>query len=330
MMEFTDHTGMCRYLICVILSGLPLFAASFPEADISNGVVHAKILLPDPDHGYYRGTRFDWAGVIESLTYASHDFFGKWFEHYDPHLHDAIMGPVEEFRSEDGALGYAEAKPGGTFVKIGVGVLRKPDDRPYVFARTYELIGTGKRVVRPGRDRVEFVQTLSDGEGYAYEYRKTVRLAPGKPELILEHTLKNTGKRVIETSVYDHDFYVIDGQPTGPDFVVKFAFAPHATDSFQGLAEIRGNDLVYLKELQPRRSVAGYLEGFSDKPADNDIRVENTKVRAGVRETGDRPISKFYFWSIRTTVCPEAYIHMRIEPHKQFKWGIKYDFYTLK
>ena len=37
----------------------------------------------------------------------------------------AIRGPVEEFNSEGGPLGYAEAAPGEGFLKIGVGVLRR-------------------------------------------------------------------------------------------------------------------------------------------------------------------------------------------------------------
>ena len=45
---------------------------------------------------------------------------------------------------------------------------------------------------------------------------------------MLEHSLRNTGAKPIETSVYEHNFYVIDGQPAGPDFTVKFPFAPRA------------------------------------------------------------------------------------------------------
>ena len=50
---------------------------------------------------------------------------------------DAITGPVEEFRSIDGALDYDLAKHGGLFVKIGVGVLRKAGDSPYEFMYPY-------------------------------------------------------------------------------------------------------------------------------------------------------------------------------------------------
>lgn len=112
-----------------------LVAASIPQAEISNGTVRALLYLPDAQDGYYRGTRFDWAGVIAHLEYAGHNYAGQWFPKYDPKLHDAIMGPAEEFRTEDAALNYDAAKPGGTFVKIGVGVLRKPDDKPYVFQK---------------------------------------------------------------------------------------------------------------------------------------------------------------------------------------------------
>ena len=75
---------------------------TYPTAHISNGLVNAVVYLPDAKTGYYRGSRFDWSGVIGCLTYKGHNYFGVWFPHYDPYLHDAITGPVEEFRSEKG------------------------------------------------------------------------------------------------------------------------------------------------------------------------------------------------------------------------------------
>src|SRR3954469_11667257 len=93
-----------------------------PQASISNGEIHAKLYLPDAAHGYYQGLRFDWSGVVASLEYKNHNYFGVWFPEYDPKRHDAITGPVEEFGGDEGGLGYNAAKPGDTFVKIGVGV----------------------------------------------------------------------------------------------------------------------------------------------------------------------------------------------------------------
>src|SRR5689334_23225472 len=124
----------------LLLAGGILAAADFPEAEISNGSIRATLRLPDPARGYYRGTRFDWSGVISSLQYKGHEYFGQWFEKYDPKTHDAIMGPVEEFRTGDAGLGYDEARTGGTFIRIGVGVVRKPEEPQYRQFNTYDIV----------------------------------------------------------------------------------------------------------------------------------------------------------------------------------------------
>jgi hypothetical protein len=314
--------GFC--LAVAILAG-----ADFPQVEISNDLLRAKLYLPDPERGYYRGTRFDWSGVIASLKYEGHDYFGPLFDQHDPKVHDNIRGPVEDFRTNNGGLGYDEAKPGDTFIKIGVGVLRKPEERRYNQSRYYEIVNSGKWRSRKGRDGVEFEQELSDGKGYSYVYRKTVRLAKGKPELVLEHRLRNTGTKAIETAVYDHNFFVIDGQPSGPEFAVKFPFELRATPGLKDAAEVRGTQIVYLRELAQGEAIITTLEGFGTTAADYDIRIENSKVRAGVRITGDRPLSNLVFWSGRRSLCPEPYINMHIEPGQESTWRINYEFYTL-
>lgn len=311
----------------LILAGLAP-AADYPVAEISNGVIRAKLPLPDADRGYYRGTRFDWSGEISSLEYQGHQFFGQWFDHYDPKLHDAIMGPVEEFRTNDAGLGYAEAKPGGTFIRIGVGVVRKPDEPAYEMFKTYEIVDPGKWTTRKGQDWIEFTHELKDETGYSYVYSKTVRLVKGKPELTLEHSLKNTGTKAIETAIYDHNFFVIDNQTTGPDVVVRFPFAPKPTKDLQGLAEVRGNDLVYRQVLKGQ-SVFTEMEGFGGGASDYDFRIENRKSGAGVHIRGDQPLAKLVFWSIRTVACPEPYVQMHIAPGQESRWKLTYDFYTI-
>jgi hypothetical protein len=316
-------------IVTLALTASAAFAADPPSAGISNGVVRAKVYLPDAQQGYYRATRFDWSGQVASLEYKGHNYFGQWFEKYDPKINDAIMGPVEEFLTNGAGLGYAEAKPGENFVKIGVGAIRKPDEPRFRQFSTYEIADSGKWSVRKGRDWVEFTQQLPDTSGYGYVYKKTLRLTKNKPEMVLEHRLKNTGKKTIESSAYEHNFYMIDGLPTGPDVVVKFPFEVKATANLNGLAEVRGKELIYLKELQRGQTVQSNLVGYGDTAKDYDIRVENRKAGAGVRQTGDRPIERINYWSIRTTACPEAYVHMKIEPGKEFTWRIAYEFYTL-
>jgi hypothetical protein len=316
-----------RFMSLLLAAGI-LTAADFPEAEIRNSSIQAKLLLPDPAKGYYRGTRFDWSGVISSLQYKGHQYFGQWFEKYDPKTHDAIMGPVEEFRTGETGLGYDEARTGGTFIRIGVGAVRKPEEAQYRQFNTYEIVDNGKWTVHKAPDRVEFIHRLSNS-GYAYEYRKVVKLAKDKPQLILEHTLRNTGNRVIETNVYDHNFFVIDGTPTGPDASVEFPFDLQATRDLKDMAEVKAHKLAYRRDLEKGESVYTELQGYGKSAADYDIRIENQKAGAGVHIVGDQPLARVVFWSIRTTLCPEPYIQMRIEPGQEKKWTITYDFYTL-
>src|SRR6202048_1606723 len=254
-----------------------LLAEDYPKAEISNGLIHAELMLPDSQHGSYRGTRFDWSGIISSLQFGGHEYFGRWYERHDPKIHDAITGPVEEFRTNDSGLGYDEAKADGTFVRIGIGTVRKPDEKTYRPYETYDIVDPGKWTIRKHKDRIEFTQRLRSDEGYAYVYRKTVRLVKGKPELLLEHSLKNTGQKAIDTTQYNHNFFVIDHEVVGPDIVVKFAFTPVSTRGFHDRAAIVGHEIHFPHELVGKNGVFSELTGSQNEVKDYDFRVENLK-----------------------------------------------------
>lgn len=319
-----------RAFIVSLIAVSTLGAQGFPEAMISNGQVDAKLYLPDPARGYYRGTRFDWSGVIASLKYKGHEYVGVWFDKYDPKLHDAILGPVEEFRTNEAGLGFDEAKAGDTFVRIGVGAVRRPDMAPYQLFKTYDIVDGGKWTTKPGKDRVEFIHELKDTNGYGYIYKKTVRLEKGKPVMVLEHSLKNTGRKAIETVQYNHNFFVFDGLYSGPGTTVKFAFEPKAARELKGFVAFDGKEIKYLKQMEKGESVFTEVSGYGGSASDYDMRIEHAKAGTGVRITGDQPISSMNFWSIRTTVCPEPYIQLRVEPGSEKKWNIRYELYTLK
>lgn len=302
---------------------LPLLLAlaaegPFPSATISSGELTAQLYLPDAKVGYYRGTRFDWSGQIGSLRSGQHEYFGQWFEKYDPKLHDSIQGPVEEFSE----LGFADAAPGGEFVRVGIGVVRRPDAKPFDRFRTYEITDPGRWEVRRGKDRVTMTHTVR-GAGYAYRYTKTVRLR-GK-EMVIAHELQNTGSKAMELTQYNHQFFVMDGKPTGPETQVTFPFSlqPKRVPAAE-LATVAGGEIQYRRELQKGESVFGT---FAGAPAEGyDIRVGRKDTGASVRIRGDRPIESLVFWSIRTTVCPEPYVRVDTAPGKKTAWSYRYTF----
>ncbi len=317
-----------RFFLPLILAffSVGLNAQEVPQASITNGLVTAKLYLPDVNNGYYRGTRFDWGGVMPELTYKNHSFFGKWFEQYSPTLHDAIMGPVEDFSP----VGYETAEPGGRFVKIGIGVLTRPDTGKYFFAKTYPVVDYGKWQVTKKPDQVTFTHILRD-PACSYDYVKTVRLVKGKSDLVLTHRFKNTGKETVETNVYDHNFFVFDTLSVAPGYEISFPF-PIDTDTAKSSpnGQIRGNSILITKAFTKSDHVYyRSIEGFGPTAKDYDIRIENHTTGAGVRITCDRPLSKVVFWSAIKTVCPEPYITLKARPGEEFTWTITYHFYTL-
>jgi hypothetical protein len=316
-------------LCSLVLISARALADEYPSVDLSNGLIKMKLFLPDPEKGYYRGTRFDWSGVMPKLEYKGHNYFDEWKTTHDPGIHDDIVGPVEEFRSKGSALGYDDAKPGETFVKIGIGLLEKIEEPRYRFAHSYKILDTGTWKVENGDDWIIFQHDFSDESGWGYLYTKRIGLSKDEPSFIIEHSLKNIGSKHIETHQYNHNFFVIDGTPIGKAYVLRFPFEVKATRDLRGIMEARGNELIFVQDLE-EGSLFTELEGFGDSADDHEIVIENTKTGAGVKITGDRPISLFNFWTIKTTVCPEPYIELNIAPGEEEEWETEYLFCTLE
>ena len=102
---------------------------------------------------------------------------------------------------------------------------------------------------------------------------------------------------------------------------------PRPMRPLNGLAEVRGQDVVYLQQFEKGQTLFTEVEGFGAGPGDYDFRLENRKTGAGVRIRGTRPLEKLYFWSAQKTVCPEPYIDVSVAPGKESTWRITYEFY---
>ena len=318
------------------------YPGGYPQTRLSNGALNVTVYLPDAQKGFYRGTRFDWAGVIGSLEYDGHSYYGPFFEKFNPAVRDVVIGdpieagvnsaasgPVEEFISADEtALGYAEAKPGESFCKIGVGSLKKLDNAPYSSYTNYPILDGGKRTVKSGRDWIEFTQQLDCGSGYGYTYTKTIRLLENEPEMTIEHRLVNTGTKPIDTRVYDHNFTSIDHQPTGPDVVMSFSFHPVPNKPMSAPATVQGNQIVFPKELKGHDTFDRKFTGFGNTAADYQIRVENHKTGAGVTIRGDRPLVDLEVWAVRTVVAAEPYVEIKVPIAGDFAWKYTYRYST--
>jgi hypothetical protein len=308
---------------------------SLPHRDITNGIVSAKVYLPGED-GFYRGTRFDRSGVVTHATYKGQDYGQYWFSSYSPDVHDffwhdhqvtvqpasAIAGPAEEFDQ----IGFDDAPLGGTFLKIGIGMLKRDTDK-YDHVHPYPVVNEGTRTATATKNSVRLTQALSDPtSGFGYSYVKTVTLVPGKAQMTVAHVLKNTGKKDIVTTIYCHNFLSLS--PGDENITLTAPFALTATKPLApDAARIDGKTLTYLRPIAEGESVTSPITGFGGGVGDYDFKVMNTKTGFGERIRADQPLAQINFWSIRTTFSWEPYIAISLKPGETKRWTYTYDYF---
>jgi hypothetical protein len=317
-------------------------AAQPPQVEIKSDRISARIYLPDKERGFYRATRFDWSGIIFDLEFAGHHLYKPWFTSTDETVRDfvyktdgiavapnsAMTGPVEEFQKP---IGYDTAKPGETFLKVGVGLLRKADDTPYQFAKHFELVDGGTWTTRKTSNSITFEQVLGNAQSnYGYIYTKTLRLLGKERQLVIEHHLRNIGQLPITTVVYDHNFLTIDDKTIGTDYsiTVPYDIKPNRPLDPK-FVTIAGNRAEYIADLHGEDRASFNMQGFSDSPKDYDFRIVNKSAQLEVRIVGDHPLANANVWSIRNVIGVEPFINVSADPGKEFAWIYTYTYSDL-
>ncbi len=313
-------------------------AAAPPHVILEDGGVKFTLYKADATHGFYRGTRFDHAGVFGHVEFAGHKIFGPWKGSHDPTNHDDIVGPCDEFGIEK-ALGYDDAKVGGTFLKIGVGVLERPKEEKYSFANKY-------KVVKPLEWKVSEVEGATipiqiwgaeqSANGYGYRFTKVLtahenpRRVVRSPVIRLEYVLKNTGEKRITTDFYNHNFFNVDADPIGPNYSFAFPVDVKAKDlkgKFGDLVELNDKAFRFKDKLPSGEFVMAELTGFDPKDEKHrtfEMRHKPSGVTVKVQHS--YPFAKFNVWGIKTTICPEPYMAIDLKPGEEMKWSITYTF----
>ena len=72
----------------------------YKQVRLSNGIINLSIMLPDRDEGFYRSTRFDWSGMVGTLTHGKHSFVCPWILPHDPLGPKYGIGTAEESEDE--------------------------------------------------------------------------------------------------------------------------------------------------------------------------------------------------------------------------------------
>src|SRR5439155_23929807 len=113
-------------------------------------------------------------------------------------------------------------------------------------------------------DTIEFRQQLKAPRGWGYEYVKRLAL-PAGDELTIEHRLKNTGTKAIDTEQYCHNFVILDQQPVGPGYRLGFKFNPRAKRDLKDAAKVEKEEFLFSRGIDEGEAIFTELEGSHGK-----------------------------------------------------------------
>ncbi len=299
------------------------------QITLANGLVELAVFPPSQQGGFYRGIRFDASGIVGTVACAGHIFTTPLPPERDPDAHDHVTGPAEEFSMFD-PPGYAESPDGGPFIKIGVGVLIRPDRKPYQFTRRYAVLDRPSWNIYHDSTRIEFVQNLSH-EQWGYRYSKRITLPAEKPILRIDRTLANTGRSAIRTDHYVHNFWLIDKHPLGPDYGLSLPFTPRVTEPPSHLhdsAVIHGNEIRFTRELNEDSRPLWALLGEGLAMSDNAFVLCHWPTGVQLAARGDRPPRRMVLYARADTLCIEPFITIDLAPGESIDWSTDYTFIT--
>ena len=287
-----------------------------------------QLWLSKPDDGVnYRGTRFDHSGMIQKMQLQNHTLCERWHTGpSNPDANDDVTGPCEEFGNAK-PIGYVSNRPGSSFVKIGVGVLKQPVETEYRFWEKYEFIRRGDWTTEHDDSSMTFRQTLFDdpvNKSVGYEYQKVVRVTD--TGFRIEHSISNLGTEALSTDHYNHNFFLIDSDKVGPNYELEVPFEIKAVNrkaNFDEAIKVAGK-IARFHELVGTRSFFAELSGHSGQVSDHQFKLRHLPSGVTVECKGNSPLSKMNFWGMGSTICPEPYTQINVAPNQKFEWALEY------
>jgi hypothetical protein len=246
-------------------------------------------------------------------------------ESYQPGKGTGGIGLCGEF-GIDQPLGYEDARPGELFPKLGIGLLRRPDEGPYAFSRPYEIAETFPAAVENGKDRAIFSAAPLDCRGYAARLVKTIQVQENRLEI--GYVLENTGQKPLVTNEYVHNFVGIDRQLLGTDYRLRLPqpvrYDPQAAVGME-TAVIQGSELGF--SVTPQKAL--YLRPLDfglTTGAQWEIRLQSSGV--GLCEVDSFAPVRVAVWGTEHVISPEIFVMIALQPGETQTWTRRFEFFA--
>lgn len=290
---------------------------------LENRNLKIQIDLPDENYDF---SRFDWSGKIAQVIFQNNPLTIS--ESADI-VNDAAFGKgfYNEFGIDD-ALGFEEAGVGDWFHKIGVGLLKK-DNEKYLFHKPYK-IKPGQFEINTTPNTIMIKCTSEAVHGYAYVLKKEIALQ--ESGFKIKYKLGNTGEKDISTTEYVHNFMAINNALMGKDYVLKFPFELRP-ERFGDAVNNEKHVVLGPKEIGFRGTPEEqfFFSNLSGgEQVDASWELLNRKHKIGIRETGSFKAKKVNVWGWKHVISPELFIPIFICPGEAMEWSRTYKVFRLE
>ena len=272
----------------------------------------------------YRGGRFDWNGFVTQVTLdGAHTFCVP--ESYTPGRGTGGIGMCNEFTHE-ALIGYAEAKVGETFPKLGIGLLKRQDDGGFNIFRPQEIATLYPVSVENSADQARFVVEPLDCRGYAVREEKILRVQDN--QLFITYEMENTGARPVLVNEYVHNFIGIDRHPVGPDYVLSFPY-PVQLDAATRFMEpdvlkVEGHTISFHRT--PTRDFYCRPQGAT-QTGQPQWELRNLPGGVGMREFDDFAPKSVAVWGVGHVISAEIFIEIQLLPGEKKTWSRRFEFF---
>ena len=216
---------------------------------------------------------------------------------------------------------------------MGIGLLARPDEQPYNFFRSYEIVAPFPIHVMTGPTQAMFTVEPLDCRGYAVRLAKTVTVEGAG--LTIAYTLENVGEKPIVTTEYVHNFVRIDAHALGPDYrlgmpyTIAFSTPPAAfvdhMAQMMAVLDVQDSDIRW--RATPEGNFYCRPLGFAATDAAQwELFHEPSGV--GMREFDDFTPARVVVWGAAHVVSAEIFIPLNIQPGETQYWTRRYEFFS--
>lgn len=281
--------------------------------------------IAEPKDLVLQTTRFDHAGYITEVILDKEIRFCATEPHNMKAPSSGGRGLCSEFRFDVSQ----EAKEGEFFPKIGVGLIRKPDQKSYIYHRRYQEYQPFEIRFMQKDNEITFVTEPMLCMGYAVQVKRKVTAMENC--LIMETQLTNVGEKSISFREYCHNFISLDGMALGPDYVLEL---PDAVDL--------GTDILTGKNgLTNYRGIGGGLAVNQYSAGPSILHLDRTQIkeqevfhwRLSYKNTGISVSETSFFmparvsiWSYDHMLCPEVFYENSVLKGETCIWVRQWQF----